>query len=72
MPPSKTPHILLALFCVVFLLAVCWPGYAWAGVRIEPYVLGLPFSFAWVVGWLLTAFVVIAIYHRVTAETNER
>jgi len=37
-------------------LALIWPVYSWADA-IEPYVLGLPFSLAWVVGWLLAVFV---------------
>ena len=35
----------------------------WLGNRIEPYVLGLPFSLAWVVGWVLLSFVALVAYH---------
>jgi hypothetical protein len=40
-----------------------WPGYALFGNSIEPYVLGLPFSFVWVIGWVLATFAVMVIYH---------
>ena len=40
-----------------------WPGYATFGNRIEPYVFGLPFSFFWVVAWVVATFVVLVIYH---------
>lgn len=36
-------------------LALVWPVYPLVPA-IEPYVLGLPFSFAWVVGWLGVVF----------------
>ena len=50
-----------AFFLVVF-LAVTWPVYArFAG--IEPRVLGLPLSLAWVVGWVLASFLaLLALY----------
>jgi len=50
-----------AFFVVVF-LAVTWPVYAlFAG--IEPRVLGLPLSLAWVVGWVLASFLgLLALY----------
>ena len=42
--------------------ALIWPVYPLAS-RITPYVLGLPFSFAWTVIWLLVMFVgMIALY----------
>jgi hypothetical protein len=36
-------------------LALIWPGYALVP-PVEPYVLGLPFSLAWVVGWMAAIF----------------
>jgi hypothetical protein len=44
-------------------LALVWPVYpSVAGIR--PYVLGLPFSLAWVVGWLLVVFVALVLFYR--------
>jgi uncharacterized membrane protein (DUF485 family) len=56
-------HVLFGLYVLVCAFALTWPGYAWLGNRIEPTVLGLPFSLAWVVGWVLTTFVVMVAYH---------
>ena len=39
-------------------LALIWPVYSWVGA-IEPYVMGLPFSLSWVVGWLVAVFVAL-------------
>jgi len=44
-------------------LALIWPIYPFAG-SIRPYVLGLPFSFAWVVGWLLVMFAALVLLYR--------
>ena len=57
----------LGVYVVLCLLANTWPGYARFGNSIEPYVLGVPFSLAWIVGWVLLTFVVLALYH-VTGE----
>ena len=48
---------LLAFYVVICLGSIMWPGYKWFGNRIEPYVLGLPFSLAWVIGWVGLSFV---------------
>ena len=61
---------LFALYVVICLIAITWPGYAKFGNSIEPYVMGLPFSLAWVVGWVLMTFVVLVIYHA-TSESDE-
>lgn len=56
---------LLAFIAVVAAagLALIWPVYpSVAGVR--PYVLGLPFSLAWVVGWLGVVFVALVLLYR--------
>lgn len=62
---------LLAVYVVVCLCAVCWPGYAAFGNSIEPFVLGVPFSLAWVVGWVLATFVVLLVYHLTGRPGND-
>jgi len=47
-------------------LALIWPVYPLAG-SIRPYVLGLPLSFAWVVGWLVVMFVALVLFYRTDA-----
>lgn len=54
---------LFAVYAVVCLAMVAWPGYALFGNSIEPYVLGLPFSLAWIVGWVLATFVALVLFH---------
>jgi hypothetical protein len=58
------PHVVFACYLGVCALALVWPGYALIGDRIEPFVFGLPFTFAWTVGWLLASFLGVCVYHR--------
>ncbi len=62
---------LLAFLAVTVIsgLALIWPVYPFAG-RIRPYVLGLPFSFAWVVGWLIVMFVALVLLYRTDELDN--
>ena len=65
---SPLPHVLLAIYLLVTLLAFTWPVYDMLGNRVEPVVFGLPFTFAWNVGWVLSTFVVLCLYHRARGE----
>ena len=67
---DRLRHILFGLYVVLCLLAMTWPGYAWFGNSIEPYVLGLPFSLAWVVAWVLATFVVLTAYNATGRESD--
>ena len=60
----KIAHALFGGYALVCLAALTWPGYALLGNRIEPYVLGLPFSLAWNVFWVVLTFFVLAAFHR--------
>ena len=55
----------LAFLAVVMVagLALVWPVYP-SVASIRPYVLGLPFSLAWVVGWLGVVFVALVLLYR--------
>jgi TRAP-type C4-dicarboxylate transport system permease small subunit len=55
--------LLFASYVLCCVGALTWPGYEWLGNRIEPYVLGIPFSLAWVAGWVILSFVALGIYH---------
>lgn len=46
----------IAVLGIVCLLMLIYPLYALAN-RVEPFVLGLPFSMFWVVLWILIEFV---------------
>jgi hypothetical protein len=60
---DRTRDRIFGLYLVVCLGAVTWPLYAKLGDSIEPYVFGLPFSLAWVVGWVGLTFVALVVYH---------
>ena len=60
---DRLRHILFGLYVMLCLGAMTWPGYAWLGNSIEPYVLGLPVSLAWVVGWVLATLVALTVYN---------
>jgi hypothetical protein len=60
----RWPHVLLALHCALVLLCVAGPGYAWWGSSARPFVLGLPWSFAWILIWLAATFVAVLAYWR--------
>ena len=65
-PERRGPRlrdVLFGLYALCCLFALTWPGYDWLGNRIEPFVLGLPFSLAWVLGWVALSFVALVIYH---------
>lgn len=59
---------LLALVVLTALLAMAGPLHVWLADRVEPRVLGLPFAFAWNVGWLAVTFAALATYHLATGE----
>jgi len=63
--------LLLGAYVLLCLGMLIWPGYARFGNSIEPYVLGLPFSLAWIVGWVLLTFGVLVVFH-VAAERSGR
>ena len=49
-----------ALFFLLFVLAVTWPGMLPAN-RIHPLVLGLPFSMFWIALWVFISFLVLLV-----------
>ena len=65
---GRLRHVLYALFAVVCLAALSWPGYALLGNRVEPYLLGLPFVLAWNVLWIALSFAALLVYHLTARE----
>ena len=63
---------ILAVHMSVCLLAQIWPGYMWFGGRIEPYIVGLPFSLAWTVGWIVVTFGGLLAYHLSAPRSGPR
>ena len=60
----RTARRLTGAYLVIALIAVTWPGMT-PFARIEPLVLGLPFSMAWIAGWIAGVVVVLALLDRV-------
>jgi len=66
--PVPLPHLLLGVYVAACIACMTWPVYAQLGARIEPRVLGLPFSFAWVIGLMVATFAVMCFYHHATTR----
>lgn len=47
-------------FFILYLIAVTWPVAQWVAAP-TPFVLGLPLSLAWSIGWIVAGFVVLVI-----------
>ena len=62
---SRLPHVLFGGFALLLLASLIWPVYAWAGERIEPRILGLPFAFAWNVMAVVASFFALLWYDRI-------
>jgi hypothetical protein len=56
--------VAFAIYLVVCLAALVWPGYALVSDAIGPRVLGLPTALVWNVGWVAATFVVMLIVER--------
>lgn len=54
---------LLAAFCALCLAAVAGPDYLGVGNRVDPRVLGLPFSLVWNLIWVALSFGALGLYH---------
>lgn len=54
-----TMRRLTLIFFLLYLAALTWPGYLPFN-RVDPPILGLPFSFAWVVLWVILGWVMLA------------
>jgi hypothetical protein len=64
--PRRWPHVGLALWTVATVAALIWPAYDLLGNHVDPLVLGVPFSLAWIVGWALATFAVLSAYFLLT------
>jgi Na+/melibiose symporter-like transporter len=69
--PPVWPHVGLALYVVVALAAILWPGYAWVSANVDRTVLGLPFCMAWVAGWALASCVALGGYMKLTEREDD-
>lgn len=65
----RSARILAGVYFVLMLVFVTWPGLV-PFARVQPLVLGLPFSMAWIAAWIAGSVVVLTLVHRV--ETRYR
>lgn len=66
----RTARTLVAVYLALHLIFVTWPGLL-PFARIRPLVLGLPFSFAWVAGWVAVTWFVLLGLDRVEKRYRE-
>jgi hypothetical protein len=66
----STARLLVGVYFVVMALAVVWPGAVPAS-RIDPMILGLPFSFAWPALWVAVSVPVLWGLDRVEGRHRE-
>lgn len=71
-PGNRRAHVLFGIYVVVCLAALIWPGYPLLGARVEPRILGLPFAFAYTIGWILATFTALVLFHRAVSREEER
>ena len=60
----KTARLLTGAYLLLAMFFVTWPGLV-PFARIEPLILGLPFSMAWIAGWIAGVVIVLALLDRV-------
>ena len=74
MPPrrARALDVAFAAYCLTTMAALTWPVYAWAGARIEPRIVGVPFSMAWVILWVLLTLVALVLYESLRGRAGER
>ena len=63
MSGASRRHKLLLAVVLLALAGSVWPGYL-LGDRIEPYILGLPFSLVWLVAWIVVVFIALLLTFR--------
>lgn len=67
----RTARALTGTYFVLMLVFVTWPGLV-PFSRVEPLVLGLPFSMAWIAAWIAGSVVVLALLDRVEKRSRDR
>ena len=55
---------LTVVYFIAMLLSVTWPGMV-PFAKVEPFILGLPFSLAWIAGWIAGSVIVLFLLDRV-------
>lgn len=61
---SSWPLWLSLLYFALSVASLVWPIYPAVANRIEPRLLGLPFSLVWILAVIASNFVVLALLYR--------
>jgi hypothetical protein len=61
---------LAGVYFVLMLVFVTWPGLV-PFARVEPLILGLPFSMAWMAAWIAGSVLVLTVVDRVERRYRE-
>lgn len=61
---------LAGVYFTLMLVFVTWPGLV-AFSRVEPLILGLPFSMAWIAAWIAGSVIVLTVVDRVETRYRE-
>ena len=59
--PKSPRNLVFAIVVIAVIVAINWPVYSFFG-SIEPYILGFPLSFAWIILWLTVMFFAVFLY----------
>lgn len=59
-----TARALAGAYLVLAMVFVTWPGLV-PFARAEPFILGMPFSMAWIAAWVAGIVVVLTLLDRV-------
>ena len=60
----KTARILTGAYHLLMLYFVTWPGVL-PFAKAEPLILGLPFTMAWIAGWIAGSVIVLTLLDQV-------
>ena len=66
----KTARTFTGVYFIAMLIAVTWPGLV-PFSRIRPFVLGLPFSLAWIALWIAGSVLVIYLLDQVEQQYRD-
>jgi|TARA_B110000263_G_C14889280_1_gene320996 hypothetical protein len=66
----KTARTFTGVYFIAMLIAVTWPGLV-PFSRIRPFVLGLPFSLAWIALWIAGSVLVIYLLDQVEQQHRD-
>lgn len=67
---QTTAYRRLLLFFIIVFLATMWPVYPVFN-RIEPFVVGMPFSLFYVLGLTIVSFTVLLVFHIRVGSSDE-